>query len=215
MDTELQFDQVPRPAGTSCSACHGALLGSYWQANGHTLCAQCAENVRNTFAGKSGGFLRLMKATGLGIGGGVAGGAVYAAVLAIAHINAALVTILIGWLVGKGVSKGCGGRGGVGYQILAVVITYLSIGFFATLAEVVTGEEARSFLANAFICVFGAFAGAVLMASNSILSGIITFFGLLQAWQSNKAVQVEVTGPHALAPVAPVAPVAPTLPESA
>ena len=212
MDNELQFDQVPRPAGTSCSACHGALLGSYYQANGHTLCAQCAENLRNLFTGQSGGFLRLVKATGLGIGGGVAGGAVYAAVLAIAHINAALVTILIGWLVGKGVSKGCGGRGGVGYQILAVIITYLAIGFFATLAEVVTGEEARSFLANAFICVFGAFAGAVLMASNSILSGIITFFGLLQAWQSNKAVQVEVTGPHALAPVAPVAP---TLPESA
>ena len=209
MDTELQFDQVPRPAGTSCSACHGALLGSYWQANGHTLCAQCAENVRNTFAGKSGGFLRLLKATGLGIGGGVAGGAVYAAVLAIAHINAALVTILIGWLVGKGVSKGCGGRGGVGYQILAVIITYLAIGFFAMLAEVLTSENAHSFLGNAFICFFGAFAGAVQMATSSLFGGIIVFFGLLQAWQSNKAVQVEVTGPHALAPVAP------TLPESA
>ena len=97
----------------------------------------------------------------------------------------------------------------MGYQILAVLITYLAIGFFATLAEVVTSEEARSFLANAFICIFGAFAGAVFMAMHSILGGVITFFGLMRAWQLNKAVQVEVTGPHALAPVAP------TLPESA
>ena len=52
----------------------------------------------------------------------------------------------------------------------------------------------------------------VLMATSSLFGGIIVFFGLLQAWQSNKAVRVEVTGPHALAPVAPVAP---TLPESA
>lgn len=192
------------------------MLGSYFQANGHTLCERCAENLRNAFEGKTGGFARLMKATALGIGGGLAGGAVYTAVLAITGINAALVTILIGWLAGKGVSKGCGGRGGVGYQILAVVITYLAIGFSATLAEVLTSDVAQgSFFGAVFICIFGAFAGGVLMATTSILGGIITFFGLLQAWQSNKAVQVEVTGPHALAPVAPRPASTPSLPESA
>lgn len=216
MDTELQFDQVQRTAGSSCTSCQGALLGSYFQANGHTLCATCADNLRNIFADKTGGFGRLVKATALGIGGGLAGGAVYTAVLAIAQINAALVTILIGWLAGKGVSKGCGGRGGVGYQILAVLITYLAIGFSATLAEVLTSDVAQgSFFSAAFICIFGAIAGGFLMATTSILGGIITFFGLLQAWQSNKAVQVEVTGPHALATVVPPPASAPALPESA
>ncbi len=144
-----------------------------------------------------------MKAIGLGIGGGLAGGAVYTAVLALAQINAALITILIGWLVGKGVSKGCGGRGGVGYQILAVLITYLTIGLSVTLSEVLTSDVAHgSILEAVFICIVGAFFGPVLMGMSSILGAVITFFGLLRSWQLNKAVQIQITGPHALAPVA-------------
>lgn len=224
MDPELQFDQVQRPAATACSACREALHGSYFQANDQILCEGCAENLRNAFQDQSGGFVRFLKAAGLGIGGGLAGGAVYTAVLAITHINAALVTILIGWLAGKGVSRGSGGRGGVGYQLLAVFITYLAIGFSATLADVLTSDVAQGRILGAIVvCILGAFMGAVLMATTGILGAIITFFGLLQAWQLNKAVRVEVTGPHALAAVAepavndvPPLPVgAPSLPQSA
>jgi hypothetical protein len=215
MDTELQFDQVQQPAA-ACSACQSALRGSYFQAGGHMLCESCAGNVRNAFQDKSGGFGRLLKATALGVGGGLAGGAVYTAVLAIAHINAALVTILIGFLVGKGVSKGSGGRGGVGYQILAVLITYLAIGLSAMLAEVLTTDAAHgSIFKQVAICIIGAFIGPVVVATSSILGAVITFFGLLRAWQSNKAVQVQITGPHTLNPVAePAAVNVPPLPTS-
>jgi hypothetical protein len=145
--------------------------------------------------------LRVGKAALFGIGGGIAGGAVYTAVLAALNINAALITILIGWLVGKGVHKGSDGRGGRGYQILAVVITYMSIGSFAFLSEVF-GEGAGKFsiLEAIFFCAMGAIVGPVTMATSSLLSGLITFFGLMQAWRQNGQTQVSITGPHALAP---------------
>ncbi len=213
MENEIQFDQVQQTAASVCSACRGQLLGSYFQANGHVLCERCASSLRDTFHSQEGQLPRVAKATALGIGGGLAGGAVYATVLAVAHINAALITILIGWLVGKGVSKGCGGRGGLGYQILAVALTWLSIGFSATLADVVTEDIAHgSILGGAVLCLIGAFIGPVLMATSSILGGVITFFGLMRAWQMNRAVHLEVTGPHLLASSGPAVVPVPTLP---
>ncbi len=211
MDTELQFDQAAPAA--ACSSCQGGLHHSYFQANGHVLCERCAEGIRNAFQGQCGGFLRFLKATAFGIGGGLAGGAVYTAVLAIAHIQAALITILIGYLVGKGISKGCGGRGGLVYQILAVLITYLTIGFSGALSDVLTRDLAGgSLLKGTLICISGSVFGAFDVGTSDILGGLIIFFGLFQAWKSNKAVRVEVTGPHALAPTitGPTAPALPT-----
>lgn len=198
-DTELQFDQVERPATQACSACQSAFRGSYFQANGHLLCEACADKIRNSYQEKSGGFVRFLKASFLGIGGGLLGSAVYTAVLAITHINAALITILIGWLVGKGVRKGNGDRGGRGYQILAVLITYLAFGFSMSLSELLTTELAEgSIVQGIVICVIGTFIGGALMATSDLLGAIIAFFGLLQAWKSNAAATVEITGPHFL-----------------
>jgi hypothetical protein len=201
MESEIQFDQVQRPAGgAACTSCRSALLGNYFQVNGRVFCQPCAEGVRKFFEGKEGGFGRFLKAAVFGVGGGIAGGAVYAIVLGLVHINAALITILIGWLVGKGVRKGSGQRGGVGYQILALILTYMSIGLFAMLSEVFSGGlENQGVLGIFFFCAFGAIAGPVTMAMSSPLSGLITFFGLMQAWRLNTAVQVAITGPHALA----------------
>lgn len=201
MDTELQFDRVEKPASHACSECRSALHDSYFQANGHMLCETCAEKIRNGFAQKRGGFVRFLKSTAYGIGGAFVGSAAYTAVLTITHINAALITILIGWLVGKGVTKGNGGRGGRGYQVLAVLITYMAIGFSATLSDVLTSDIAQgSVLSGIIICVLGTFIGGAIMATSDFLGAIITFFGLLQAWQSNRAAVVEVTGPHDLEP---------------
>jgi hypothetical protein len=208
MESEIHFDQVQRPVGGAvCTSCRGPLLESYFQLNGRVLCQRCAEGVRKFFEGKEGAVGRFLKASLFGLGGGIAGGAVYTAVLAAVHINAALITILIGWLVGKGVRKGSGERGGVGYQILAVLITYMSIGVFAYLSEVITGEVGKvSIVGIIVVCAAGAIMGPVTMAMASPLSGLITFFGLMQAWRLNTPVNVAITGPHALAPAStPVA----------
>jgi hypothetical protein len=210
MENEIQFDQVQRPGGAStCSVCRGALFDSYYQANGRVLCERCAANIRNYFQSKEGGVGRFAKAALFGIGGGLAGGAVYAAVLAFANINAALITILIGWLVGKGVRKGSGNRGGVEYQILAVVITYLIIGLsiMASAVMMMEGKHEGASLDPVkvvIICIIGAFAAPIQSATSSLFGGLITAFGLMQAWRMTKAAQVIITGPHAIAPVSQV-----------
>ena len=207
-ENDLQFDQVQLPAGASaCTACQRPLIGSYYQAGGRVFCEGCAQAIENTLHGTDGQTGRVLKATVWGIGGGIAGGAVYAAVLALTHINLALITILIGWLVGKAVRKGAGGRGGIGYQILAVAITYLSIGFFAALAEVLGPDsETKGFLASTLVCIFGAVVGPVLMGTHSIFGAIVTAIGLYEAWRLCGTLKIEITGPHVLAPVASVPP---------
>ncbi len=227
MDTEIQFDRVERPIGASaCTSCRGALLGSYFQANGQVLCERCAEAIRKLFLSGEGGFVRFLKAAVFGIGGGLAGAAAYTAVLALTHINLALITILIGYLVGKMVRKGSGNRGGIGYQIMAVAITYLSIGLSIMADALITvSSQPHNPLAVAIACVIGSFSAPITSAIESPLGGLITFFGLMQAWKMNKGVVVNITGPHALAsttpsrdPVDPMiaqslpAPVAPPLP---
>ncbi|WP_131990122.1 hypothetical protein [Chthoniobacter flavus] len=205
MDTEIQFDRVERPiSATACTSCRGALLGSYFQANGQILCERCAEGIRKFFHSGEGAFGRVIKAIAFGIGGGLAGGAIYTTVLALVHINAALITILIGFWVGKMVRKGSGNRGGIGYQLLAVIITYGMIGLSIILSEMLTSSAANGGLLNEiFLLLFGAIAGPVIAATHSPLGGLITFFGLMQAWKINKSVVVNITGPHALAPVTP------------
>jgi hypothetical protein len=201
MDTEIQFDRVERPIGASaCTSCRSALLGSYFQANGQVLCERCAGAIRKLFVSGEGGFGRFLKAAVFGIGGGLLGAAVYTASLALMHINLALITILIGFLVGKMVRQGSENRGGIGYQIMAVLITYGMIGASIVLSEMFTSDDTRhGILGKIFIVAIGAVAGPVIAATNSPLGGLITIFGLMQAWKMNKGVVVNITGPHALA----------------
>lgn len=200
-DDTLQFDRVQGPApAAACSACNAALVDAYYQAAGRVFCGSCAQAIHRQLHSPEGRAGRVVKSIAFGLGGAIAGGAAYGAVLALLHLNAALVTILIGWLVAKAMRKGAGGRGGIGYQVGAVAMTYLSIGFFATLAEVVRAEPGSlGFLRSAVICIIGAFVTPVHMGMDSILSALISALGLLQAWRGCAAYRVEVTGPHALA----------------
>src|SRR4029077_2464037 len=68
-------------------------------------------------------------------GAGIVGAAIYYAVIAIAHLEIGIVAILIGYMVGYSVRKGTQGRGGRRFQVLAAVLTYLSVaGAYAPLA---------------------------------------------------------------------------------
>src|SRR6185295_7386395 len=67
------------------------------------------------------------KALLFGIPAALLGTAIYYAIMAFTGYEFALVAILIGWMVGKAVHKGSGGRGGRRYQIIAVILTYISI----------------------------------------------------------------------------------------
>jgi hypothetical protein len=71
--------------------------------------------------------LSFARALAAGIGAAAAGFTIYWAIRAATGYEFALVAILVGWMVGMAVRWGSFRRGGILYQLLAVVLTYLAI----------------------------------------------------------------------------------------
>jgi hypothetical protein len=109
-----------------CQACQGALVDSYYQVNGHVVCASCRGR-----AAEPGSELsrreRIIMATVYGGGAALLGSLIWYAVARITGMELGIIAIGIGLMVGLGVKKGSRGRGGRGYQALAMVLTYFSI----------------------------------------------------------------------------------------
>ncbi len=127
----LQFDRAePARADTAalaCEACKEPIAAEYWTIQGKTFCAGCRSRFVSALSGSGGGGRRFVKAALLGVLGGAAGAAVWFAVAALLNLIVGFVAILVGYLVGAGVRKGAEYRGGLLYQVMAVVITYVSI----------------------------------------------------------------------------------------
>jgi hypothetical protein len=132
---ELQFDRVstrpvssapPGKLAVTCTACQTSIETTYFDVNGGILCRLC--RTRAESAGETPrGIVPFMTAGVYGLGAGVVGAIIYYAVIAITHLEIGLVAILIGYMVGYAVHKGAGLRGARRFQVLAVVLTYLSI----------------------------------------------------------------------------------------
>jgi hypothetical protein len=125
----LQFDRAEPTQGAAewnCAMCGRPLVYQYYDANGKSLCEDCRQRLETVLSAKPGprGFF---KALGAGLGAGVLGAVIYYVVRATTGYELSLIAILVGWLVGKGVRWGTQGKGGRAYQVLAVVLTYLSI----------------------------------------------------------------------------------------
>ena len=132
---DLQFDRVISETGSrstfdapvvDCDSCHAPIHTTYYDINGKPYCERCRLEIES-FAETPTGVGPFMVAGALGIGAGIAGAAIYYAVIAIAHLEIGIVAILIGYMVGYAVRRGAGGRGGLRFQILAVVLTYGSV----------------------------------------------------------------------------------------
>ena len=131
----LQFDRFVR-AGASpgegtqpavvCAGCQHAIETEYFDINGNNFCGSCREAVEAA-AETPRGLGVLMRAALFGAGAAVVGALIYYGVLAIAHLEVGLIAILSGYMVGLAVRKGARGRGGLRFQILAVLLTYLSV----------------------------------------------------------------------------------------
>ncbi|HXX92220.1 MAG TPA: hypothetical protein VEN81_01215 [Planctomycetota bacterium] len=145
----LQFDKAePRepsaPGGVSCLACKKPVLDAYFTLNARILCPACKSLLETHQAsGSSAG--RVLKAFLFGLGAALIGTLIFALMLQ-KHVYIALVAILVGFLVGKAVRAGSGGRGGRGYQVMAVLLTYSSIvsGYIPTILEGVKQHSPRS-----------------------------------------------------------------------
>jgi hypothetical protein len=114
--------------------CRKPVGSQYYHVNGKQFCESCRQIV-TTIASTPRTAGALIRAGIFGLGAAIAGAAIYYAVIAIANLEIGIVAILIGYMVGYSVRKGAGGRGGRRFQILAVALTYWSVGLaYAPLA---------------------------------------------------------------------------------
>ena len=133
-DDELQFDRVEpasagygvAPAPPTCVGCGQPIVNQYFTAGDKVVCPSCRDAVVNHQVGGSKMF-RLLKATVFGLAAGLLGAVIWYLVRHFLHLQAGLIAILVGFMVGAAVRKGSNQRGGLGYQLLAVVLTYSSI----------------------------------------------------------------------------------------
>jgi hypothetical protein len=197
------------------------LSGYYYAANGATVCERCKCDIEARFtAGSSGG--RVIRALGAGLGAAFVGSLVYLLVSAGTGYEFGLIAIAVGWGVGMAVRWGSNGRGGKGYQVLAVALTYLAI--VSTyippivqeiLKPVAVEEEAVSASAvNADLSAVAdsknstmrdLFLGSVSCSRRrrcaisrgveNIISLVIIGIGLWEAWKLNRFQEFTVTGP--------------------
>ena len=145
------------------------------------------------------------------------GAAIWYGVRTLTGYEIGLIAILVGYMVGTAVRWASRGRGGLAFQILAVLLTYFWISanyapeiFQAlgdpALLESETGEvlePASAFfkgLAALFVCLTIPFYEP---AENAI-GLLILAFGLHQAWVLNRRQQIVVAGPFKLNQEPPV-----------
>jgi phosphate/sulfate permease len=109
-----------------CGACTAAIAGSYYTLGDQMLCEPCHFAVRD--AGAPGSVLsRAFGALGLGVVAAMVAGALWLLVTELTGYEIGLIAIVVGFLVGAAVRIGGRAVGGVGYQLLAVFLTYSAI----------------------------------------------------------------------------------------
>ncbi|HEX3531547.1 MAG TPA: hypothetical protein VH988_31195 [Thermoanaerobaculia bacterium] len=221
---ELQFDRVEparseAPAAFACSFCSTPLYSSYYEINGRAVCEACRYRVEQQVesGAGAGGFGRAALA---GLGAAAVGSGLYYGVRALTGYEIGLVAILVGFMVGKAVRWGTLGRGGRGYQVLAVFLTYMSISstylpvIFKSIAE---GRKDKATVAaqvdpaqkpaaaerltpGTVLVGLGALfliaaAGPILAGTHSPILLLIVGFGLWEAWKLNRRFPLTITGP--------------------
>ena len=206
MENDLQFERADfaAPVAAQCSACRQPLLGAYFSANGQVLCARCAESLRAQLGGTGSSAGRFMQAAAFGTGAAVLGGAVYGAVMAYEGGQWAIISIGVGIVVGKAVRKGSGNLGGQNYQLLAAILTY------AAIAGAYAFDQYHDLVApnseKLIALLFKAYRLPFERGMGNIIGILIIGFGVYQAWQLNRGIDLAITGPHPLAPGAPATP---------
>ncbi len=125
-ESNVQDPPSPSPTPPPCTHCGRAIQAPYFVANDAVVCATCRPEVaRQLTGGSSTG--RFLRALGFGVLAAAVGATIYFAILASTGYEIGLVAIVVGLIVGKAVQAGSRGRGGLGYQALAVALTYSAI----------------------------------------------------------------------------------------
>jgi hypothetical protein len=111
--------------------CQRGISTEYFDVNGQSVCASCRTQLAE-LAETPRSWGVFAKAGLFGLAAAIAGAILYYAVIAITNFEIGIVAIAIGFMVGWMVRKGAGGRGGLRFQVMALVLTYWAVGLAYT-----------------------------------------------------------------------------------
>ncbi len=194
-----EFEQV-LPASIFCAACKRPIVENYYEIGGAIVCEPCRTLIDSQLRGGS-GFVRFLRALAFGTGAAAVGTAAYAAFIRATNIDFGLISILVGYLIGRAVRAGSRNRGGLAYQLLAVLFTYLAIGVtyttvgFLQLDPAAAANMRANGLATAILFIVSSVIEPVAEARKNVITIAIVGFALWQAWKMNVRLKLPVSGP--------------------
>jgi hypothetical protein len=196
---DLQFERaefVAPPPARTCTGCHQAIAGPYFDVNGQRFCDACTASIRRAHGDSPGG-AAFARALGVGMIAGAIGSSLYYLVAKISGYQLSIVAIAVGFLVGRAVRWATGGRGGVRYQVLAVAVTYVAIAcsWVPFLAEREAGALGVLDLVLQAPFILGL---PVMIGLERPFSLVIVGIGLWEAWTFTAPVPLAISGPFTM-----------------
>lgn len=194
------FEGAPA-ASHACALCRVPLTDAYFMAGQAMVCEPCSKALAES---PPGGAKRFLKALAFGSGAGLVGAIVYGLIIYATDTTFALATIAIGWLVGRAMQMALDHRGSLGYQLLAVVLTYLFC-----MEAFVPSMMREAGDGGAVPMVFAVMLAPALpfFGGMDFLGLLILGFGLWQAFRMPAKLDIVVSGPFSLVAPAQAAPV--------
>jgi len=199
----MQFDRAePRtPAAPPvCGGCGRILSGTYYTAQGRSLCAACGAAMKRV-AEVPFDPARFLKASIFGLAAVAVGGGVNALLASRWDLYVGWLSILGAVLVGFAVRLGSGNRGGRPYQVLAVALAYLAMA--AMFLPIVQMREGSPSLGRLLSPLWILLVAPFLNGAQGMLLWLILGVSLLQAWRMNRSSVINLQGPFALGSAQP------------
>ena len=196
--TEDELVEVEGRAPVVCSACGQPIVDQFFEINRTVVCEPCRSSIESQLRGGP-GWGRIARASLFGIGAASVGTALYSAFLWFSAYDWSILAIGIGYIVGRMVRKGSGGFGGTACQMLAVVLTYGSLGmtyFMVAFLPMIGARLLRIAPDEILEILVFAFQMPVIQMKESPIHIAFVGFALWEAWKLNRPLRVVVTGPH-------------------
>lgn len=130
-EDDLQFTKLeldgPGDGDVRCAQLGTPITGEYYLLNGEVISPEAKAGISEAAGAPISGASRFSKAALYGFVAAALGSLLYFLVSWLTGYELGLISIVVGIMVGKAVFIGSGNRGGRKYQVLAVLLTYLSI----------------------------------------------------------------------------------------